>query len=147
MLSKSSLCFMIKSVSWFKLLWTSSDKSKWKILGSLVIKSLLSPVCTFIILSLSYHWLNYCKVFWWLYYVDTEYIVFVWFRFLVCMTSFQLLFVLVILEALLVVCSELRFLFHFLFFDFLIFPLSVFYFSTLFFIFPLLVILVLLFQQ
>ena len=94
---------------------------------------LLKVCCLQCVLSLSYHWLNYCKVFWWLYYVDTKYIVFVGFRFLVCMNSLQLLFVLVILEALLIVCSELRVLFHFLFFDFLIFPLSVFYFFHSFF--------------
>ena len=57
--------------------------------------------------------LNCCKLFWWFYYADTKYI-FVWFHSLICMNCFQLLFVLIILEVWLIVCSGLIFLSLFL---------------------------------
>ena len=55
---------------------TSLGKSEWKVLGSVVITILLSPMCTPIIIMA---WLNCCKVFWWLYYVDKVHALFVWF--------------------------------------------------------------------
>ena len=54
-------------------------------------------------------WLNCCKIFCWFYYADTKDTVSVWFHFLIFINGFQLLFVL-ILEVLLIVCLELRFL-------------------------------------
>lgn len=60
-------------------------------------------------------WIKYCKVSWWFYCTDPKEIVFLWFRFLVCMDCFQLLLVLIILEVLLIIWLELGFLIIFLF--------------------------------
>ena len=69
----------------FKLLQTSLCKSKWIAFSFFIIKCLLSSMFTPIIIMT---WLNYCKMFWWLYYVDTKNIVFAWFHYLVCMNYF-----------------------------------------------------------
>ena len=75
-LTKSSLCFMIKSISCFILSPASLVKTKWKSFGSIIIIDLLS----FIIIMT---WLNCfcpnwfcCEVLLSLYYADTKDIVF-----------------------------------------------------------------------
>ena len=80
-----------------QILSTSLGKSKWKVLCPVVTTSLLSPICTPIIIMT---WLSCYKVFWWLYCVDTKGGVFVWFCFLFCMNYSQVLFVLIILGSL-----------------------------------------------
>ena len=69
---------MIKSISCFNFLPKYLSKPKWKLLVSVIITWLLSPVCTSIIIV---PWLNCCKAFCWFYYADTKHIVFAWFRF------------------------------------------------------------------
>ena len=88
--AKSSM-FYDRLNSCFKLMPASLNKSKWKVLGSVVITSLLFRIITMI-------WLNCFKVIWQFYCVDTKDIIFARFRFLVCLNYFQLLFVLVVLE-------------------------------------------------
>ena len=105
-LAKNSLCFIIESISCFRLPSIFLFKSKRIAFGSAVIASFLPSVCTPIIIIT---WLNCCKVVWWFYYADAEHMAFAWFRFLVCL-NFQFLFVLIILEAWLIVCLQLWFL-------------------------------------
>ena len=108
MLSKNFIIFSSSLISSFKLMAASSRKSKVKAFGSVVVTNFLSPI---MIMT----WLNCCKLFWWFHCVDTKDKVFDWFSFLVCMTGFQRLFLLKILEAWLIVCFGLRFCFLFLF--------------------------------
>ena len=103
-LCRMSLYFMMKLVSCFKFLLSSLGKSKWKVLGFVVIKNFLLSMCTPIIIIMT--WLNYCKPCWWFYYADAKIIIFVWFRFSFCINCFLLLFVLIILEVWLKVCLE-----------------------------------------
>ena len=102
---------MIKSISCSKFQSTPLGKSKWNFFCPVVISSLLSPMCTPIIIMT---WLDCCKAFWWFRYVDKVDMLFLWFCFLVCKNYFQLLFVLIILEVWLIVCLGLRFLILFL---------------------------------
>ena len=61
-----------------------------------------------------HYWLDWTFALDWTFLVillgHTRDIIFVWFHFLVCMNCFWLLFVLIILEVLLIVCLELKFL-------------------------------------
>ena len=83
----------------------------------------MSSTCILVIMMTR---LNYYKVFWWFYYVDTRDI-FVWFPFWVCLNYFQLLLVLIIPNFWLIVCLELRFWFKFVFFwHVIIFPFCLF---------------------
>lgn len=75
------------------------------------ITSLLSSMCAPISIMTT---LNYNKGFRWFYYADAKDLVLVWFRFLVCKNSFQLLIVPVIMETCLIVCLKLLFLIVFL---------------------------------
>ena len=109
-LAKDSLRFMINSNSCFKFLSTPLGKSKSK---SKVLVFLITAIFSSGIIMI---WLKYCKVFWWFYCADTKDIVSFWFRFLVCLNYFQLLYALIMIEVWLIVCLELRFWFLLLFF-------------------------------
>ena len=104
---------MIEWTLRFKFCLMPLGKSKWKVLYPVVTTSLLSPMSgSIVIITL----LNYCKAFCWFSWVVTKDIIFVWFRFWVCMNYFQLLIVLIILKIWFIVFLELRFWFQFLFF-------------------------------
>ena len=79
-------------------------------LGSVVITSFMSPMCTSIIVMAR----NCCKFFWWFYCINAKDTVFAWSRFLFCMNYVQFSFVLVILKVWLIVYLELKFVILFL---------------------------------
>ena len=102
--AKVLLRFIIKSISWSKVLSTSLIKSKTKAVCLVIIASLFSQICTPIIIMT---WLNCFKLFWRFYYIDAKDIIFAWFHFLVCLNYFQLLFAQIILEFRFIICLEL----------------------------------------
>ena len=75
--AKVLLRFIIKSISWSKVLSTSLIKSKTKAVCLVIIASLFSQICTPIIIMT---WLNCFKLFWRFYYTDAKDIIFAWFH-------------------------------------------------------------------
>ena len=59
-----------------------------------------------IISTVIINWINYCKVFWWFYCVNTKYIVYVWLCFLVFIIYFQLLFELILEVCLMILVNN-----------------------------------------
>ena len=106
--AKDWFLFMINSISCIKFSSTfwSQSKLKQKVLGSLITVIFSSTIVM--------TWLNCCRLFWWFYYADTNDTVFVWFRYLISLNYFQLLFVLIILEVYLIICLESKLLIIFL---------------------------------
>ena len=137
---------MIGSVSWLKLMWISSGKSKLKTLGSAAIMSLMSLIFTPIN---TVTWLNFCKVFCWFCCDDTKNIIFIWFHFLVCMNYLRILFLRKILGVWLIVrLLGVKNLIPVILYGFLNLPsIWLFNFSTLSLLFLLFVFIILFFQN
>ena len=95
--AKDSLVFMINPIPNFKCSSTFFDQSKLKqkVFGSLI---------TVIFFSINIMtWLTCWNLFWWFYYADVKDTAFAWFRFIICLNCFQLLFVPKILEVWLII--------------------------------------------